>query len=34
MDFKNLHSQPAPFLLGNVWDVSSAKACRILGIGH
>ena len=31
MDFKNLHNQKEPLLIGNVWDVPSAKAAEKLG---
>ncbi|AXT52854.1 isocitrate lyase/phosphoenolpyruvate mutase family protein [Aquimarina sp. BL5] len=31
MNFKDLHHQKTPLLLGNVWDVPSAKAAEKLG---
>ena len=32
MDFKNLHNQKEPLLIGNVWDVPSAKAAEKLDL--
>lgn len=32
MTFKNLHRQETPLLIGNVWDVPSAKVAKKINL--